>query len=78
MEEPASPPGQDSVPAPAAPEAMRVDRRLLEILICPLTKTTLKYDAAAQELISQSAHLAYPIRDGIPILLPDEARKIES
>ena len=56
-------------------EALRIDRRLLELLVCPLTKSILKYDRATQELISGSAHLAYPIRDGIPILLPDEARK---
>ena len=52
----------------------RVDPRLLEILVCPLTKSTLEYDAARQELISRAARLAYPIRDGIPIMLPDEAR----
>jgi len=67
---------------PAAPsremiEPTRVDPKLLEILVCPLTKTTLEYDAARQELISRSAHLAFPIRDGIPIMLPEEARKIE-
>ena len=54
-----------------------IDRRLLEILVCPLTKLTLSYDEAAQELIAKAAYLAYPIRDGIPILLPDEARKID-
>ena len=54
-----------------------VDPKLLEILVCPLTKTTLEYDAAKQELISRKAKLAYPIRDGIPIMLPEEARKIE-
>ena len=59
----------------AAP-APRVDPKLLEILVCPLTKGRLDYDAAAQELISRSAKLAYPIRDGIPIMLPDEARKL--
>jgi uncharacterized protein YbaR (Trm112 family) len=58
-------------------EPRRVDPRLLEILVCPLTKTTLEYDAERQELISRSAHLAYPIRDGIPIMLTDEARPIE-
>jgi uncharacterized protein YbaR (Trm112 family) len=58
-------------------EATRVDPRLLEILVCPLTKTTLEYDAQRQELISRTARLAYPIRDGIPIMLPDEARPIE-
>ena len=64
-----------------APQAMaeprRVDPRLLEILVCPLTKTTLEYDAERQELISRQAHLAYPIRDGIPIMLTDEARPLE-
>jgi uncharacterized protein YbaR (Trm112 family) len=54
-----------------------VDRRLLEILVCPLTKTSLDYDAQRQELISRAAGLAYPIRDGIPIMLPDEARKLD-
>ena len=54
-----------------------VDPKLLEILVCPLTKTTLEYDAKAQELISRSAGLAYPIRDGIPIMLPEEARKLD-
>nr|WP_319391460.1 Trm112 family protein [uncultured Cohaesibacter sp.] len=54
-----------------------VDRKLLEILVCPLTKTTLKYDADAQELISHAARLAYPIRDGVPIMLPSEARKLD-
>jgi uncharacterized protein YbaR (Trm112 family) len=59
------------------PEVSRVDPRLLEILVCPLTKTTLEYDAEKQELISRAARLAYPIRDGIPIMLPEEARKID-
>ena len=54
-----------------------VDSKLLEILVCPLTKGPLEFDAARQELISRSAKLAYPIRDGIPIMLPEEARKIE-
>ena len=54
-----------------------VDRKLLEILVCPLTKTTLEYDAKAQELISRAAGLAYPIRNGIPIMLPEEARQLE-
>lgn len=57
-------------------EPSRIDPRLLEILVCPLTKATLEYDSARQELISRSAGLAYPIRDGIPIMLPDEARRI--
>ncbi len=54
-----------------------IDRKLLELLVCPVTKTTLEYDAEAQELISRTAKLAYPIRNGIPIMLPDEARKLE-
>ena len=57
--------------------AGKVDPKLLEILVCPVTKTTLEYDVEAQELISRAAKLAYPIRDGIPIMLPDEARPLE-
>lgn len=53
------------------------DRRMLEALVCPETRAVLTYDAAAQELISKAAHLAYPIRDGIPIMLVDEARKLD-
>jgi len=53
------------------------DPKLLEILVCPLTKGPLDYDAAAQELISRQARRAYPIRDGIPIMLVDEARQID-
>jgi hypothetical protein len=63
--------------APAPDEATRVDPRLLEILVCPLTRTTLEYDRARQELISRAARLAYPIREGIPIMLPEEARALE-
>ncbi|MBK1696948.1 Trm112 family protein [Rhodovibrio salinarum] len=55
-----------------------VDPKLLEILVCPLTKGPLEYDAKSQELISPQAKLAYPIRDGIPIMLPDEARQIDA
>jgi hypothetical protein len=54
-----------------------VDPKLLEILVCPVTRGPLTYDRDAQELISEGANLAYPIRDGIPIMLPDEARKLE-
>ncbi len=54
-----------------------VDPKLLEILVCPVTKAPLEYDAEAQELISRQAGLAYPIRDGIPIMLADEARQID-
>ena len=53
-----------------------LDPRLLEILVCPLTRTTLRYDAEAQELISEQAKLAYPIRDGVPVMLEAEAREI--
>ena len=67
--------------SPAMSESSRarrtVDPKLLEILVCPLTKTTLEYDAAKQELISHAAKLAYPIRDGVPIMLPDEARALD-
>lgn len=55
----------------------QVDPKLLEILVCPLTHVPLRYDAAAQELISDQARLAFPIRDGIPIMLVDEARKLD-
>ncbi len=54
-----------------------VDPKLLEILVCPLTKGVLEYDAGKQELISRKAKLAYPIRDGIPIMLPEEARRLD-
>jgi uncharacterized protein YbaR (Trm112 family) len=58
-------------------ETTPVDPRLLEILVCPLTKGPLTYDRAANELISVKAGLAYPIRDGIPIMLADEARHLD-
>ena len=64
-------------PTPQPVEATRIDPKLLEMLVCPLTKESLDYDAARQELISRGAKLAYPIRDGIPIMLPEEARKID-
>ncbi|HEX8365430.1 MAG TPA: Trm112 family protein [Allosphingosinicella sp.] len=54
----------------------RFDPALLDILVCPLTRTPLRYDEAAQELVSNEAGLAYPIRDGIPVMLVDEARRI--
>ena len=53
------------------------DRRMLEALVCPLTQARLVYDADRQELVSESAKLAFPIRDGIPIMLVDEARRLE-
>ena len=62
---------------PLSTPPVPVDPRLLEILVCPLTKGPLEYDRAAGELISRTAGLAFPIRDGIPIMLPDEARKLD-
>jgi len=53
------------------------DRKMLEALVCPLTRAPLSYDARNQELVSKAARLAYPIRDGIPVMLPDEARELE-
>ena len=57
---------------------VKLDPKLLEILVCPLTKVPLRYDAAKQELISDQAGLAYPIRDGIPVMLVEEARPLET
>ncbi|MDF2118456.1 Trm112 family protein [Roseiarcaceae bacterium H3SJ34-1] len=59
-------------------ENTKIDPRLLEILVCPITRTPLTYDSAAQELISESTHYAYAIRDGIPIMILDEARQVET
>ncbi|MBM3547534.1 MAG: Trm112 family protein [Alphaproteobacteria bacterium] len=59
------------------PAAGAIDPKLLEILVCPLTKGPLRYDREAQELVSEQAKLAYPIRDGIPIMLVDEARSTD-
>ncbi len=71
----------ENLPVPLNPEAAapssRVDPRLLEILVCPLTRATLSYDSQRQELVSRAARLAYPIRDGVPIMLPEEARPID-
>lgn len=61
---------------PTTGTSRAVDPRLLEILVCPVTKGTLKYDASKQELVSVNARLAYPIRDGIPIMLTEEAREL--
>lgn len=66
-----TPPSDDQA-RPASP----VDPKLLDILVCPLTKSTLRYDRERQELVSEQAGLAYPIRDGIPIMLVDEARTL--
>lgn len=59
------------------PSLVEFDRRMLEALICPRTQTTLSYDAEKQELVSKAANLAYPIRNGIPVMLIDEARTLE-
>ncbi|CUH99140.1 Trm112 family protein [Leisingera caerulea] len=59
------------------PQAPAFDRRMLEALVCPLTQTVLDYDAQAQELISRAANLAFPIRNGIPVMLVDEARELD-
>jgi uncharacterized protein YbaR (Trm112 family) len=68
---------EDPPPLAESPAPSPIDPRLLEILVCPLTKGPLEYDRAAGELISRQAGLAYPVRDGIPIMLVDEARKLE-
>ena len=65
------------LPPPPPPAPPPHDRRMLEALICPLTQGPLTYDAAAQELVSVRANLAFPIRDGIPIMLTSEARSLE-
>ena len=57
--------------------ARQIDPKLLEILVCPVTRGPLRFDREAQELVSDGAGLAYPVRDGIPVMLPDEARRIE-
>ena len=66
----------ETTPKSPAPSG-EVDPALLEILVCPVTKGPLRYDRARGELVSDSARLAYPIRDGIPIMLPDEARRLD-
>lgn len=60
-----------------APAEAAVDPKLLEILVCPVTKTRLRYDAARQELISETARLAYPIRDGVPLMCVEAARSLD-
>lgn len=77
-EQPASTSGDEpAAPTTAQSHGAGVDRKMLEALVCPLTQRPLDYDREAQELISRSANLAFPIRDGIPIMLPDEARPLE-
>ncbi len=62
--------------SPSPLKATEVDPRLLEVLVCPATHTPLEYDREAKELISRAAGLAYPIRDGVPVMLPEEARTL--
>lgn len=69
--------GDTAVMTQPPPRPDSVDPKLLDILVCPVTKSRLEYDPERQELISRAARLAYPIRDGIPIMLPEEARKID-
>ena len=71
MSEPA--PRPEDVPSP---QEGAIDPRLLEVLVCPVTRGPLEYDRARGELISRQARLAYPIRDGVPIMLPEEAREL--
>jgi uncharacterized protein len=71
-------PTNDTEKPEPAPRPAPVDPRLLEILVCPVTKGPLEYDRARNELISRKAGLAYPVRDGIPVMLPEEARKLET
>jgi len=63
---------------PAPSPVTDVDPRLLEILVCPVTRTPLTWDRAKGELVSKAAKLAYPIRDGVPIMLPEEARELDA
>ena len=67
-------PHPDSTAAAPHPDCQRYDRRMLETLVCPATRAPLSFDRDRQELVSRAAHLAYPIRDGIPIMLIHEAR----
>jgi uncharacterized protein YbaR (Trm112 family) len=77
MADDTAPPKADPPTQPDAVPHVPVDPRLLDVLVCPLTKGVLVYDRVANELISRSAGLAYPIRDGIPIMLPEEARRLD-
>lgn len=66
----------EKTPHATARSGYELDPKLLEILVCPVTKGPLEYDRGARELVSRAARLAYPIRDGIPIMLADEARQL--
>ncbi|MDO8410322.1 MAG: Trm112 family protein [Phenylobacterium sp.] len=78
MTQDASPPETDAAAEPFPALTAEIDPRLLEILVCPVTHGRLDYDRDKAELISQGAKLAYPIRDGVPIMLPEEARALEA
>jgi uncharacterized protein YbaR (Trm112 family) len=67
----------ETAPEQAASHQPVVDPRLLEVLVCPVTRGPLEYDRTANELISRGAKLAYPIRDGVPVMLPEEARELQ-
>jgi uncharacterized protein YbaR (Trm112 family) len=67
---------RNDAPDAEVAQSAKFDRRMIEALVCPLTQVALSYDAQNQELISKAARLAFPIRDGIPIMLIDEARKL--
>jgi uncharacterized protein len=71
------PSGGGSPPAQIEESSERVDPRLLELLVCPLTKTRLEYDEARQELVSRAAGLAYPIRQGVPLMTAEAARRLD-
>ena len=64
--------------SPSPLKTSEIDPRLLEVLVCPVAHTPLEYDREAKELISRAAGLAYPIRDGVPVMLPEEARALEA
>ena len=70
-------PADDTPPAQIDARRLMAERRMLESLVCPVTQGRLDWDRTAQELISRSARLAYPVRDGIPIMLVDEARRLD-
>ena len=69
--------GEKRAPGVEPDQRSRVDPRLLDILVCPVTRAELTYDPVRQELVARAARLAYPIRDGVPIMLPEEARKLD-
>jgi uncharacterized protein YbaR (Trm112 family) len=78
MTDPQSPDQTDAPPAQIDARRLMAERRMLESLVCPLTQGRLEWDRSAQELISRAARLAFPVRDGIPIMLTSEARALEN